>query len=469
MTITKHSIFYIFILLSAVFFTTPAKAQTSADELPRQGFLGAQVASVPDEQRVRLKLSPAQGVAIMRVDKESSAEAAGLAAGDIILKAADKDVNSAPNFVGLIRPFRANQKVALTVLRGGKEQNINVTLKPRPLETSPDFEVLYRAVNTAGGRRRVIITRPKTNGKFPAVLMVGGIGCYSLDNFPPGHAYRKILYNLTEQGFATMRVEKTGTGDSEGAPCNSPQADLRQEIEGYVAGLRVLKTYDFVDADKTFIFGHSIGGIVGPAVAAEEKTRGLIVAATVGTNWYEYALENFRRQAVLRGESYDEVEAGARLNQICKRRLWIEKQPREQILKDNAACADFLQDPAPAAYMQQLTELNLAETWKKIDAPTLIIYGASDFLTSAKEHEYLREMINKFHPGKAKYVEIPVMDHYFERAATQSESMQRLGNPPPTPPGFVEQSLTEISNWLKANLNKLPVTPASVERQSFKD
>jgi esterase/lipase len=230
--------------------------------------------------------------------------------------------------------------------------------------------------------------------------------------------------------------------------------------------MRALKTYDFVDANQVFIFGHSIGGIVGPAVAAEEKVRGIVAVATVGTNWYEYALENFRRQAVLRGESYEEVETGARLNQLCKRRLWIERQSREQILKEIPSCADFLQDPAPASYMQQLTELNLAETWKKVDAPVLIIYGASDFLTSAEEHEYLREMVNKFHPGKAKYVEIAAMDHYFERAATQRESIERRGSPPQTPPPFVEQALTEISNWLKGNLNNpqaavAPVTNAA--------
>jgi pimeloyl-ACP methyl ester carboxylesterase len=447
----KHLFFFLLILLSVLVLNIPATAQ--ANELPRQGVLGTQITLVPDDQRARLKLPAEQGIVVSRVESGSSAEAAGLKAGEIILKVGDTNVNTAPDFVNLIRPLRAGQTIALTVLRDGKQQNIEVTLKPRPFETNPDFNVLYRQVDTKNGRRRVIVTKPKKGGKLPAVLLVGGIGCYSLDNFPPSHAYRNILYGLTNQGFVTVRIEKTGMGDSEGAPCNAPQSDLRQEVEGYTSGLRALKTYDFVDADKVFIFGHSIGGIAGPLAAAEEKVRGLIVVATVGTDWFEYAMENYRRQAVLRGESYDRVETGARMNQICKRRLWVDKQPREQILKELPSCANMLQDPAPASYMQQLTDLNLAETWKKVDAPVLIIYGASDFLTSAKEHEYLREMVNKFHPGKAKYVEIAAMDHYFERAVTQRESMQRRSSPTQALPQFVEQSLTEISNWLKGNLN----------------
>jgi pimeloyl-ACP methyl ester carboxylesterase len=442
--------FFASMLLLAILFTLPANAQT---ELPRQGFLGAQVASVPEEQRAQLKLPAEQGIVVLRVDKGSSAEVAGLAVGDIILKANETNVNTAPAFVGIISPFRAGQKVTLIVLRNQSQQPVTVTLNPRPFETNPDFDVIYRSVDTKGGRRRVIITKPKAAGKYPAVLLVGGIGCYSLDNFAPDHAYRKMLYGMTQAGFATMRVEKTGMGDSEGAPCQSPQADLQQEIEGYVAGLRALKTYNFVNAEKTFIFGHSIGGIVGPAVAAEVPVRGIIVSETVATNWFEYGLENYRRQAVLGGMPYEEVETAARLNRVCKLRSWVEKQTPEQLLKDLPACADYIRYPTSYTYMQQLTELNLAETWKKVDAPTLIIYGSSDFLTSAEEHEYLRDMVNRFHPGKATYVEIKGMDHYFERAATQRESMERRRNQQAAPPAqFDERALAEALRWLKQNL-----------------
>ena len=450
-TSIKRITFFLLLLVSSF---SAANAQTSAEDLPRQGFMGAQVAPLPDEQRAQLKLPADQGIVVMRVDAGSSAETAGLKTGDVILKVGDTLVNSALAFVNLIRPFRAGQKVTLTVLREGARQTLDVALKPRPFETSPNFDVLYRAVETSGGRRRVIVTKPKAAGKYPAVLLVGGIGCYSLDNFPPTHAYRKILYGLTERGFVTMRVEKTGMGDSEGAPCQSPQADLRQEAEGYVSGLKALKTYDFVDADKAFIFGHSIGGIVGPMVAAEVPVKGLIVVATVGTNWFEYALENYRRQALLRGAPYDQIEREANLYRLCKQRLWLDNREPAEILKENPACDPLLRDPASYTYMRQLTALNLAETWKKVTAPTLIIYGSSDFLTSTGEHEYLRNMINSFAPNRARFIEIGGMDHFFERAATQSESMQRLGSQQQqTPPEFVEQALTEITNWLKQNLN----------------
>lgn len=62
------------------------------------------------------------------------------------------------------------------------------------------------------------MTRPKTPGRYPAVLLVGGLGCYSLDGELMRDAgYGPVLKTLLQHGFATMRVEKTGEGDSEGS------------------------------------------------------------------------------------------------------------------------------------------------------------------------------------------------------------------------------------------------------------
>jgi len=57
-----------------------------------------------------------------------------------------------------------------------------------PLETNPDFDVIYDAVSTDTGLRRVIVTVPHTGpeGTHPALLLIGGIGNYSIDkpNWP---------------------------------------------------------------------------------------------------------------------------------------------------------------------------------------------------------------------------------------------------------------------------------------------
>ena len=88
---------------------------------------------------------------------------------------------------------------------------------------------------------RVILPKPKGPGRFPSVFLIGGLGCYSLDNLPTDHPYRHILYDLTKKGFVTMRVDKNGEGDSEGPPCDNPQSDLHLAVERSVAGLHSQK------------------------------------------------------------------------------------------------------------------------------------------------------------------------------------------------------------------------------------
>ena len=90
------------------------------------------------------------------------------------------------------------------------------------------------------------------------------------------------------------------------------------------------------------------------------------------------------------------------------------------------ACAVELEAPAPYTYMQQVAALDLAALWKRIEAPALIFYGTADFVTDASQHEYLRDMINSFHPGQATYVVVDGMDHGLTLTGTQKASLPNM-------------------------------------------
>lgn len=419
-----------------------------AQDLKRQGSFGVQFVPVPDAAKAQYRLADGQGVLVQRVVPNSSAQEGGILAGDIILKINNTGITDVAQFRSLAGGFRAGDQVQIILLRDAKRQTKTVLLKPRPYETHPDFDILYQAIVVDGARRRVIITKPKTPGKYPAIFVITGTGCFSQDSLTPDSVYGRILYTLTQKGFVTMRVEKTGMGDSEGIPCASPQADLQAEIRGYVAGLNALKDYSFVDRERVFIFGHSMGGIIAPIVAGESPVKGLVVAETVGTSWFTYELENLRRQLPMRGVAYDEVEKIVRQKEYCNRRLYIDNQTPEQIAKDAPYCAQLpIQPPAPYTYMRQVAALNIVEKWKPVDAPVLVIYGTSDFQTSAGEHLYLTDAINSFHPGRATYIEIANMDHGFEIVPSQRQGMQRfMSNQPPGE--FNPAILAEMQSWL---------------------
>src|SRR5581483_479770 len=148
---------------------------------------------------------------------------AGIQSGDVIQTLDGAPAGKTEDFVKAIAKHYGGDKVTVGVLRGGQSIVKEVTLKPRPLEKSPYADVLYETLNVSGSLRRAIVTRPKKAGRFPAVLLMQGLGCYSIDNIDRKTDYGRVFDEFEQKGFVTMRVEKTGQGDSEGPPCEDPR------------------------------------------------------------------------------------------------------------------------------------------------------------------------------------------------------------------------------------------------------
>src|ERR1051326_8062004 len=150
-----------------------------------------------------------------------------------------------------------------------------------------------------------------------------------------------------------MREEKSGRGHSQGPPCMSPAVDLQAELRGYVAGLKALKEYPFVDPGNVFVVGLSIGGVEAPLVAEQAPVKGLVVVNTVAKPLLEYLIDTRRRQNLLRHVPFDEMEQRLRLNEQCNHRLLVERETPEQLLKEMPSCGDYVAYPAPYTFIQQ--------------------------------------------------------------------------------------------------------------------
>lgn len=410
-------------------------------ELSRQAAIGLQLAPRPEGADAK----SSGGATVQVVVPGSAAEAAGIVAGDIVVTLDGVPIHTAPQLASLIGTYREGDRVVLSLVRNGRSVEKKAVLKAKPAETSAVADVLYRTVQVGNARRRVIVTKPKATGKHPALLLVGGLGCYSLDGLRQDHSYGRILAMLAEKGYVTMRVEKTGEGDSEGPSCSSEEADLNLEVKGLVAGLRALKRYDFVDPARVFVFAHSVGPLVAIRAVRQEPIRGFIAAETIGQDWEKYEIENVRRQSLLLGTPADQVESRVSRHQRCIHRLFSGKESTRSVVKSDASCAESFEPygAVPDSFMQQVGEVRLADEWKSVDIPVLVIYGASDPATSAEEGRMLAATINGLHPGRADFVQIDGMDHAFNRAASLAEGMKT-----DAPREFHTGLLDVVGNWL---------------------
>jgi uncharacterized protein len=420
------------LVLAACLTLSAASAASAASDLPRRGTLGAGV-----ETRDGI-------VSISFIVSQSAAEQAGLQTGDILVSVDDTPVSSTADFIARLRR-PAGTPVTLALTRAGAPLRKTITLTAAPQEHDPAVDTTYGAVTVDGTLRRTLFTLPHAaTGKHPAVLIIGGIGCFSIDVPSAPDAYRSVAYDLARRGIAALRLEKSGIGDSQGPPCAT--VDFEHESHSYDAALAALRANPAVDAKRIYLLGHSIGSFIAPRIAAEQRVAGVIAAEGVGRNWVEYELLNRRRQILLAGDNPRDTWLRMQRKEFCMHRLLVEKQSAEALVHDFPDCKPSTEYPAPLAYLQQVADVNISDLWAKLDVPVLVIYGRADYITDEADHRYIADVVNVMHSERATLSIIDDMDHYLGTARSQRESWDhdRMGTPSTYNPAFSRAILT----WL---------------------
>jgi uncharacterized protein len=230
----------------------------------------------------------------------------------------------------------------------------------------------YGSVVAGGVRLRTITSIPANlAGRAPAVLLIPGGGCGGIDTpLSPDIAQPGLMRVIGRNGFVTMRVDKSGVGDSEGPPCDS--IGYEQELSGYRSALRALILHRAVDPQRVFLPGISLGGVFAPVLANETAVAGIVAYGTLASAPPPYPgrHERFFRE-------------------FAARRI-------------------------PAA-------------WAKVDARVLVMHGTYDETTTAEAHDEIARIVNAGHPGRAEHRELDRLDHCWSRYATLEASRGNCG------------------------------------------
>jgi uncharacterized protein len=415
-------------------------------ELRRIASFGAAISDLKDSSQVALKLPSSSGALINKVIPGSSAEKAGFTVNDFVVSMDGESILNASHFIELLKKHQGGDKVKIGFYRKGKLQATAMTLLPKQMETSDAYDIVYSSVMSGTNQLRTIITKPKGGGIHPAVLLIGGVGCYSIDNIAASEILSIKMWSdsLTRNGFVTIRVEKTGMGDSKGIPCK--ECDFNTEKQNFLSGLEQLKSLPYVDKEHVFIAGFSMGGVIAPLIAEQVAVKGIIVYGTAGRNWLEYELENAHRQALLDDMSADSLERYMRVEFVRLYSLFIEKKTPAEIIKEHPETKGHLMEyPMRVEYFQQVADINIREMWMHTKAKVLAMHGSSDFVSSAAEHKLIAEIVNQYNPGNGVYAEIAGCDHW--GLAAENEKISKAG----TQTGLNFLPITTTIKWLKAN------------------
>jgi serine protease Do len=123
-------------------------------------YLGIQSQDVTKENFSKYGLREVRGVAVEKVMENSPAAQAGFQNGDVIVRFNGEEVTSARKLTRLISEVAPDHQAEATVLRGGSEKKLNVTVGKRPTPSFEDGNFTFTAPEPFRGMSELPRTMP---------------------------------------------------------------------------------------------------------------------------------------------------------------------------------------------------------------------------------------------------------------------------------------------------------------------
>jgi alpha-beta hydrolase superfamily lysophospholipase len=223
------------------------------------------------------------------------------------------------------------------------------------------------------------LTRPLgLTVRVPAVVTISGSGPQDRDSFLPlGSGYRlfrQIADTLGRSGVAVLRLDDRGTGESTGSYAAATVQDLAADVQ---AAVRFLRARPEIDPDRIALVGHSLGGVVGPLVAASDARVAALVLMAAPAEPRGIVLEQ-NRLAIA-------ATTGLTPSQ------------RDSIMRRVPAMLDSMSAASPA--FASFLSHDAKATARRVRTPVLVMQGSTDSQIPAAQaglHErFLRDAGNR--------------------------------------------------------------------------
>jgi pimeloyl-ACP methyl ester carboxylesterase len=424
------SLLAIFVLVGVCFLTV-CEGQT----LPRKGMIGV-VTKVLDEPTARANdLKTGEGLIVTVVVPNGTLADFGVKVGDIITSVNQKTFGRHEELVAFAQTINEGDPLEVSFISGGTKLTKNGAAKPRPRETSDYAEVRYGAVDFDLGTLRTITHIPKgKSGRLPTIFYLQGYPCGSQE-FPPNSksALKMALDDWVKAGYVVYRVERPNMGDSRTRK-DCRDTDYDEELAGNIAAYQKLLKEDFVDTSNVFLFGHSLGSVTAPLLAATFQPKGIIVYGVVLRSWFEYFLDIHRTQTTYFGLPRAEAERNTR-NLLPLYYEWLELGKGPEELKRNPEFKAILEAPnnpmnASGNYFfgrhykfwHTMNKKRLTEAWSKVTGKVLSVYAEFDVQAiNSTDAENIAKVVNEAHPGNGEFLLLPKTEHIFLKVDSYRE------------------------------------------------
>lgn len=265
-----------------------------------------------------------------------------------------------------------NIKVTITYNGDGKPAGIWTSYAPKD-SPKPQSRDQWEEVSVKVGEYELpgMLTLPAGVQKPPVVILIQGSGASDMNESlgtAPNRPFEDIAHGLAEQGVATLRYNKR---TYQYPTVSDGTVTIQYEmLDDAMAAVKLLCSDGRVDADRIYLLGHSLGGMMAPEITAENpQIKGFISMAGSLRTLQDISLDQNKAA----------IDAETSLTDQQKNDLFaqVEAEIKKTETLDDGGMGYIM--GAPTNYWESLNAIDSMSIVKRLTVPMLILQGGADF------------------------------------------------------------------------------------------
>lgn len=281
-----------------------------------------------------------------------------------------------------------------------------------------------------------ILTLPRGNGPFAAVVLVHGSGPADRNEaVGPNRPFQDLAWGLATRGITVLRYDKrTKVRPSSflGRPYTVADETLRDALDAVTR----LRARAEVDPARVVILGHSLGGILAPRLAqADGQLAGIVIAEGATRNGFLSMIDTqvtyLRALPGADTSALDRLLTNVRSAQLAAADLTAADSANSRLILG-----------IPASYYVDLASYDPAAVARTLNLPILVIQGGRDYQVTPEAMAAWRREVGE-RPNMV-IVEFPTINHLM---------IPGTGMPRPSEygiPGHVAGEVVDtVASWIR--------------------
>jgi dienelactone hydrolase len=276
-----------------------------------------------------------------------------------------------------------------------------------------------------------VLSIPKAEGPVPGVVLVHGSGPNDRDEtIGASRPFRDLAWGLASRGIAVLRYDKRTRAHSSKL---STDIGLEEEvIEDALAALALVRERPEVDAERVFVLGHSLGGILAPEIGLREGTlAGVMVLAASARPFFQVLTSQLEYIASL---DPDPESAGrAQLDSLL---ATVKGMEAGEIPDDEVVLG------APPPYWREVAEVDPVAIASGLSVPLFVLQGGRDYQSTMEDLELWVAGLGG-RPGFQSKL-YPALNHLFAPGTGMATPEEYVGAPNYVDPEVIQ----DLAEWI---------------------